>query len=105
MTYRLSREAGFDLDQIYDYTADTWGEAQAERYVRDIFAALERLDGDPGLGRRREDIPRPYLAYGVGGHLIIYRRNDAEGRVEVLNILHPAMNIGERLMQALKRSL
>jgi toxin ParE1/3/4 len=34
--YVLSPAAGADLEQIWDYTAERWGQEQAERYVRAI---------------------------------------------------------------------
>lgn len=100
--YALSREAGLDLEEIEDYTALHWGDAQAECYLRDLFAAFDRIADDPKLGRRRADIPVPYLVYSVGSHMIIYRDNQETGRVEILNIMHPAMDIASRMRSALK---
>ena len=34
--YALSPAAQADLSEIWDYTAEHWGEAQAERYTRRI---------------------------------------------------------------------
>ena len=101
MTFILSREADIDLAEIEDYTALTWGDEQAERYINEIFGALTRLAGKPALGRSRWDIPPPYLMYAAGSHLIVYRCN--LDRVEVLNILHPSMNVEKRVRDALKR--
>lgn len=102
MTFRLSKQAERDLSEINDYTALKWGESQSERYIHDLFAGFERLASNPELGRRRQDIPEPYLTYAVGSHLIIYRHNQAKSRVEVLNILHPKMDIAKRLRANLK---
>ncbi len=99
----LSREAGLSLAEIEDYTAQRWGDAQAEKYIRDLFAAFDLLADTPTIGRSRPDIPPPYLGYGVGSHLIIYRTNEARGSTDILNILHPAMNIEKRLTAALRR--
>jgi toxin ParE1/3/4 len=35
--FTISSVAGQRLDEIYDYTRDTWGEAEAEKYVRELF--------------------------------------------------------------------
>ena len=43
--YVLSPAAQADLSEIWDYTARHWGEAQAERYTRDIQATCEALSG------------------------------------------------------------
>jgi toxin ParE1/3/4 len=102
-TYVLSREAGQDLVEIEDYTARRWGDARAETYLRALFLAFEKLVENPELGRRRADIPGPLLVYAVGGHLIVYRCQESLGRLEVLNILHPSMDIASRMKQALER--
>lgn len=99
----FSREAERDLIEIEDYTATTWGDKQAEKYLREIEAAFAEITKNPETGRMRPDIPAPYLCYSVGSHLIIYRVNQAKRQVEVLNIVHPAMDIKKRLMEALKR--
>ena len=98
--YRLSRQAELDVEDIEDYSARRWGDEKAAQYVRDIFGAFGKLAARPELGRPRTDIPPPYLVHAVGSHLIVYRIND--GRVEVLNVLHPAMDIGKRIEAALK---
>jgi toxin ParE1/3/4 len=100
--YRLSRDAGASLDEIFDYTIERWGDAQADVYTDAIFAALERLAAEPGLGRRRADLPPTVLVHMVGGHLIVYRLG-ADDCVEVVNILHGAMDVARRITDALLR--
>ena len=103
MKLLFSPEALRDLGEIDDYTTDRWGAAQAERYIRDLNAACQQLTETPERGRRRADLPPPYLAHAIGSHLIIYRINTAADCIEILNILHPAMNIPRRLAAALQR--
>lgn len=99
--YALTRAAAHDLAEIEDYTARQWGDEQADRYVNALFDAFAALAANPDMGRRRADVPPPYRVLSVGSHLIIYRTVD--GRVEVLNILHPAMDLAARLRAALAR--
>jgi len=101
--YVLSREAGHDLAEIEDYTARRWGDHQAERYVTELFQAFGALADNPDLGRRRDDVPPPYLVYAVGRHLIVYQHQADGERVEILNVLHPAMDIRARLAEARDR--
>jgi toxin ParE1/3/4 len=101
--YVLSREAGRDLEEIEEYTAMQWGDKQAEKYLGDIFFAFDRLAENPNLGHSRQDVPHPYLAHAVGSHMIIYRYNNSARRIEVLNVVHPAMNISARMKEALTR--
>ena len=48
----LSPAARADLEEIWDYTARTWGKAQAERYILEIREAV-----DPWRGERGRDGP------------------------------------------------
>jgi len=50
---RLAPLARRDLDEIWDYTAATWGEARAERYLSDIAAGFDRIAAAPARGRDR----------------------------------------------------
>jgi len=49
--YALSPAARADIEEIWDYTVRHWGEAQAERYTRNIRDAGEAL-GDGTLSGR-----------------------------------------------------
>lgn len=100
-SYALTRTAADDIAEIEDYTARQWGDEQADRYINALFDAFQALAANPDIGRRRADVPPPYRVLGVGSHLIIYRTIDS--RVEVLNILHPAMDLATRLRRALAR--
>ena len=64
-TVRLSRGAKADLLSIGAYTLQTWGSAQAERYLDDLELCAKMLAGNSRLGRccdwirpgLREDAP------------------------------------------------
>lgn len=61
-----------DLDGIYDSTLAAHGEAQAERYVRSIWAAVDRLVAYPEIGIAR-DVLRPGLrSFPSGEDRIFY---------------------------------
>lgn len=49
--YRLSASANQQLDDIYCYTLATWGEAQAERYIHELFACFEGIANGDVQGR------------------------------------------------------
>ncbi|WKL57198.1 type II toxin-antitoxin system RelE/ParE family toxin [Asticcacaulis sp. ZE23SCel15] len=100
--FSLSRQAEHDIREIEDYSAHRGSDKKAADYVRGLFAAFEKLAQRPGIGRARPDIPPPYLVYTVGSHLIIYRYNPKLECVEILNVLHPAMDIEKRLSEAIK---
>lgn len=65
MAIRVQEAASLRLDEIYRYTRDRWGADQADRYITDLFAALERIEGG-GVASR----PVP-AEFGVDGLVIL----------------------------------
>jgi plasmid stabilization system protein ParE len=103
MEERISRKSvkvsvEFDIHSthIYDYTLDTFGYFQAERYQDTIEKALETLHGFYLAYPECRHIPtksRMYRNIILDAHLIIYRITDE--RIEVLDIIHSASSIGK----------
>lgn len=88
--YRLTPAAQRDLSGIWAYSEERWGVSQAEKYLLEIRAAIERLADDPHRGRACDEIREGYRRYGIGSHLIFY----VEGSVgvDVVRILHQRMD-------------
>ena len=93
--YALSPAAQADLEKIWDYTASHWGEAQAERYTRDIQAACEALSAGTLVGRSAEDIRAGYRKVAVGSHVMYVR--ERSGTLEIIRILHRRMDVARHL--------
>ena len=98
-SFRLSPAAEARLDEIYDYTRETWGEGQADRYIRGLFDAFTAI-------ARREIVWRPIPAeFGVDGwyarheHHLIYWKRLAGGAVGVVTILHERMHQMDRFRE------
>lgn len=87
--YRLTPAAQRDLSSIWDYTADHWDVLQAETYINEIRAAIERIAEDPARGRACDEIREGYRRYGIGSHMIFYVER-ADG-VDVIRVLHQRM--------------
>ena len=94
MSLTFTPAALADIGAIWDYTAETWGMDQADRYVDDIRAACVALAGGERSGRR-VDVRDGYLKYPVGRHLIFYRQ-DGLGIV-VIRVLHQSMDVDRHL--------
>jgi toxin ParE1/3/4 len=89
--YRLRPRAIADLDEIWDYTASTWSEAQAERYVLGLRDALAVLKDHPELGRGRNDLHPGLRVSNYSKHLIFYLRE--EWGIDVVRVLHGSQDI------------
>ena len=78
--------AARDIDEIYDFTAERWDTARAERYIGTRCEALARGQVQ---GRDAADIRQGYRRLAVGSHVIFYRV--AGDRITVIRILHARM--------------
>lgn len=99
MAVRVQRAASHRLDEIFRYTRERWGEAQAQRYVTELFAAFEQIESRGVLSR-----PIP-ASFGVDGfvcryeHHVVYWRRLANGDVGIVTILHERMHQIERFRE------
>ncbi|MGF1453571.1 MAG: type II toxin-antitoxin system RelE/ParE family toxin [Opitutales bacterium] len=87
--YRLTREADADMVEIARYTRETWGEAQRDKYINELFQLFEEIASNPMKGRRmkfrREGIRRQLHPARLHG---AYYRMAADGVPEILRVLH-----------------
>lgn len=88
--YRLTPAARRDLSSIWGFTCERWDREQAETYIFELRAAIERLADDPRRGRTCDEIREGYRRYGIGSHVIFCIARD-DG-VDVIRILHQWMD-------------
>jgi len=90
--FRVQEAASRRLDDIYSYSRDTWGEEQAERYLRDLFACF----GD--IAARRIPWRAIPAEFGVDGYYTrrgrhyIYWKILEDDTVGIVTILHERMH-------------
>jgi toxin ParE1/3/4 len=94
MTLAFSPAAVADIGAIWDYTAETWGVGQADRYVDDIRSACVALANGEWAGRK-VDVLDGYLKYPVGRHLIFFRQVGTG--IVVIRVLHQSMDVERHL--------
>ncbi|MCO5162990.1 MAG: type II toxin-antitoxin system RelE/ParE family toxin [Mesorhizobium sp.] len=92
---RISAQAQRDLEQIWAYSAENWGEDQAVQYVAQVRAALELLRTNPGLARPAEDVRPGLRKFTVGSHVLYVRLGDRFLRL--VRVLHGRMDAGRHL--------
>jgi len=88
--YRVRPRARADLEDIWRYTVETWGQEQADAYLTEIFAGFDRLARNPKLGRDAGEIRAGYSRYPAGKHMIFYRQAK-RGFVDIVRVLHERM--------------
>ena len=84
----LSSEAEADLDSIFEYSLDTFGDSVAETYLFDLKAAFARLSDYPELGVVRADLRQKPRCLPCREHHIFYRFDGK--RIFVGRVLHKA---------------
>jgi len=92
----ISAKGDSDFESIVNYTSQTYGEAQAARYVsviRNEFLALSEM---PTIGHLRKDIPSRYRARNAGQHVIIYEISEKNKIVSIIRILHTQMDFSSK---------
>jgi toxin ParE1/3/4 len=93
---RIREAASLQLDEIYRYTRDRLGVDQADRYITDLCATFDRIEGG---GVESRPIP---AEFGVDGfyfrhvHHFVYWRRLANGDVGIVTILHERMHQMDR---------
>lgn len=93
--YRFTPAAQRDLSSIWDFTEERWGVHQAETYINEIRAAVERIAEDPRRGRQCDEVRTGYRRYGIGSHLLVYVESTVG--VDVVRILHQRLDPARHL--------
>jgi toxin ParE1/3/4 len=86
---RFTRRADADLLGIAVYTLETWGDAQATRYLGELEASCQMLADNPRLGRSCDHV-RPGIRRMEHGKHVVFYREEPEG-ILVVRILHQLM--------------
>ena len=84
-----------DLKDIWRYTVQQWGEAQADQYLYDLDREIQGLLKFPDLGTPCDPIRAGYRRLQVKRHLVFYRRDGQH--LEIVRVLHDAMDVKSHL--------
>lgn len=96
---RIQEAASRRLDEIYRYTLEQFGAAQADRYIEGLFETFARIETHGVLSR-----PVP-AAFGVDGFTfryeshVVYWRRLADGDIGIVTILHERMHQIDRFRE------
>ena len=101
MAVRVQQAASHRLDDIYRYTRERWGEAQADSYIGGLFDAFARIETHGVTSR-----PIP-AEFGVDGYVfryerhLVYWRRLSNGDIGIVTVLHERMHQIGRLREDL----
>ena len=82
----ISENAQDDLENIYLYSFNSWGELQANLYVKALNQAILMLIENPYIGKVAEDINKAFRYFPANKHIVFY--SILESELRILRILH-----------------
>ena len=89
------KAAEADLISIWVYSFETWGEAQADRYLDALEHGFREVAEDPARGESRHQLRDGYWSKSIEHHVVFYTFNEAEVRIR--RVLHEVMDVGRHL--------
>lgn len=93
----LTERALHDIAEIERYSIEQFGRKTANRYIKDIEAALSRLQENPTLLRAEEDLHAELQSYRVNKHLLVC--DVQQGTIFLLTVIHASRDIPTRLAE------
>ncbi len=95
MKIEFTPKAQDDLSTIWDYTIQQWGVAQAESYIRKIWATIESLNSSHNAAQDAAYIRADYRKVQSGAHVIFFKQTSTT--ITVIRILQQRMDIERNL--------
>lgn len=92
----LTRRAFQDIQKIYEYSIQNWGENKADEYVENFYKIFDKIANNIKLGELRENRSTPFLMYPSGKHYIIYE--PFKDGIIIITVLNQVRNI-ENILQ------
>jgi plasmid stabilization system protein ParE len=99
MPVRVQAAASLRIDDIYQYTQNRWGKPQADKYIKGLFAAFDRIASHGVLSK-----PVP-ADFGVAGFFFRYERHFvywrylSDGDIGIVTVLHERMHQIDRFVE------
>lgn len=87
----LTRRAALDLRAIHMRSRREWGESVADRYLADLYVAMQQAAARPDVGRLRSHRSIPFLMTPARQHFVIY--DLVPQGIAVLTVQHQVRDI------------
>ena len=91
----ISHRAEADLREIWHYTAETWDESQADRYLDALADGMQICGLRPQDGTNRDAIRRGYWSARLRKHVIFYTVDETS--VIIQRVLHGSQDHPQHL--------
>ncbi|MDT0646038.1 type II toxin-antitoxin system RelE/ParE family toxin [Zunongwangia sp. F260] len=89
--YILSQKSHEDIDDIYDFGADKFGEDQALEYLIGLRTHFEFLLKNPHIGKKRDEIKEGLFSFPYVSHIVFYRVFN--NHIRIVRVLHGSRDL------------
>jgi toxin ParE1/3/4 len=89
--FYFTRRALLDIQNIYSYSIENWGEDKADEYVSNLYKDFNKITNKIELGELRKERSNPFLMFPSGRHYIIYE--PFKDGIIIITLLHQMRNI------------
>ena len=101
MDLKILPSARLRLIEVWNYTVETWGEEQADAYIRKLHSEFKRISTQPEIWKK---LPKNRF-HGVffvhsEHHYLFFRHLDKQ-TLGLISVLHERMNLPLRLLEDL----
>ena len=93
--FQLRPQAENDLEQIYDYSLQEFGDERAEQYIKDLDTTFQKLANNPSLAKNYAFVRADLLAYRVVSHVVFFNLTDSG--ITIVRVLHKSLDCGLHL--------
>ena len=101
MDLRILPSARLRLIEIWNYTVETWGEEQADAYIRKLHREFEHTATRPEIWKKLpQNRFRGVFFVHSEHHYLFFRRLD-EYTLGLISVLHERMDLPSRLLEDL----
>ncbi len=91
VTYKLSKQAAEDLEDIFDFTAKEFGPDQAAKYLYELDEVFSQMIVNPEIGKARDEIRKGLRSFPKSSHVVFYRIR--ENYIWIVRVLHGSRDI------------
>ena len=98
-SFKVARKAYSDLIAIGRFTEKEWGKSQRITYLKQMDECFLQIANNPDIGTSCDFIRTGYRKFPQASHLIFYRQ-DQEGLIEIIRVLHKGMDVESKLSGA-----
>lgn len=91
----INPKAEIDLENIFIYSIENWGLAQATKYRYEFEDAFNDIQENPMIGFAIDEVRENYRLYHFKRHLVIYRVSHSA--IIVIRVLGDEMDIDRHI--------